>query len=581
MTSHVSTTTKSLLVEVPDYENAAVKTVAGSGAPAKNAYLELGEASARSVLTGSTYGADLLPAAFNQPGRAGTAPTHITFLDDIRNRGTSSNHGGTANGNIATPPSESDIRSSDAYSATEATASTPGATGKNSLASSVIPDYVGWRDHTDGHRITTTRGDKIEVIGGNYKIVSLGRGTGVAVYEMAGGVIVDAMEAPGNQTSVTWRECPTEALTPAAQTVAVEVKNAYLAYRTSYKEAGCNDVWFDSYPFDGAASGYHERFTDDHAKDLKRAVDTLIADTSNAAILKDNDYHAEHGGNRLRAAFAAWTGFTDPRTEGGWKVVSQTSKGHEVERYHGTQREEFYGDKLISVTGAPAEDSSGLTLAANTDGTDEYIAGKNDLGFSTEAYPTKWDTRCADAPAKLQQPEIYESTWARSVTEYTVVAGNVNEESTINGTSSAKSTFKQKVFEEEFYNNGYTGVFHIAPPHQFLEINLGAKTELFVGASTWLGLANRFEMFVGAEQQVNLGISGEIVLGAQISLAVGPDLEVDISKTGVTIQKSDADLTEVKASLSKTQSRLKSMDAALSESTMSLTKQIRALKTDL
>jgi hypothetical protein len=62
---------------------------------------------------------------------------------------------------------------------------------------------------------------------------------------------------------------------------------------------------------------------------------------------------------------------------------------------------------------------------------------------------------------------------------------------------------------------------------------------------------------------------------------VGPDLEVDISKTGVTIQKSDADLTEVKASLSKTQSRLKSMDAALSESTMSLTKQIQALKADL
>jgi len=33
----------------------------------------------------------------------------------------------------------------------------------------------GWRDHTDGNRITTTRGDKVEVVGGNYRMVVLGR----------------------------------------------------------------------------------------------------------------------------------------------------------------------------------------------------------------------------------------------------------------------------------------------------------------------------------------------------------------------------------------------------------------------
>jgi hypothetical protein len=33
----------------------------------------------------------------------------------------------------------------------------------------------GWRDHTDGNRVTTTRGDKVEVIGGNYKLLVLGR----------------------------------------------------------------------------------------------------------------------------------------------------------------------------------------------------------------------------------------------------------------------------------------------------------------------------------------------------------------------------------------------------------------------
>ncbi len=33
----------------------------------------------------------------------------------------------------------------------------------------------GWRDHSDGNRVTTTRGDKVEVIRGNYKLIVLGR----------------------------------------------------------------------------------------------------------------------------------------------------------------------------------------------------------------------------------------------------------------------------------------------------------------------------------------------------------------------------------------------------------------------
>ena len=33
----------------------------------------------------------------------------------------------------------------------------------------------GWRDHSDGNRITTTYGDKVEVIRGNYKMIVLGR----------------------------------------------------------------------------------------------------------------------------------------------------------------------------------------------------------------------------------------------------------------------------------------------------------------------------------------------------------------------------------------------------------------------
>ena len=33
----------------------------------------------------------------------------------------------------------------------------------------------GWRDHSDGNRISTTYGDKVEVVRGNYKMIVLGR----------------------------------------------------------------------------------------------------------------------------------------------------------------------------------------------------------------------------------------------------------------------------------------------------------------------------------------------------------------------------------------------------------------------
>src|SRR5262249_21969456 len=41
--------------------------------------------------------------------------------------------------------------------------------------SSALHVKGGWRDHSDGNRISTTRGDKVEVIRGNYQLVVLGR----------------------------------------------------------------------------------------------------------------------------------------------------------------------------------------------------------------------------------------------------------------------------------------------------------------------------------------------------------------------------------------------------------------------
>jgi hypothetical protein len=61
----------------------------------------------------------------------------------------------------------------------------------------------GWRDHSDGNRISTTRGDKVEVIRGNYKLVVLGRQDdpiGAAGWDVSGSHI----EGLGLQSCIEW-----------------------------------------------------------------------------------------------------------------------------------------------------------------------------------------------------------------------------------------------------------------------------------------------------------------------------------------------------------------------------------------
>ncbi len=55
----------------------------------------------------------------------------------------------------------------------------------------------GWRDHSDGNRITTTRGDKVEVIKGNYRMLVLGRQDHDAGWDVSGGHV--------GQTGITFQ----------------------------------------------------------------------------------------------------------------------------------------------------------------------------------------------------------------------------------------------------------------------------------------------------------------------------------------------------------------------------------------
>ncbi|TKD03567.1 hypothetical protein [Polyangium fumosum] len=68
----------------------------------------------------------------------------------------------------------------------------------------------GWWDHTDGNRITTTYGDKVEVIRGNYKMVVMSRQDdpeGAGGWDLSGGHVQDLGPAsmPGASVRVEFR----------------------------------------------------------------------------------------------------------------------------------------------------------------------------------------------------------------------------------------------------------------------------------------------------------------------------------------------------------------------------------------
>lgn len=82
----------------------------------------------------------------------------------------------------------------------------PKATSKTTVDRAALTEELlsrgGWRDHTDGNRIVTVRGDRIDVVMGNYKRVVFGRVTGPDPYiagawwEVSGGHIFDGDSGP-------------------------------------------------------------------------------------------------------------------------------------------------------------------------------------------------------------------------------------------------------------------------------------------------------------------------------------------------------------------------------------------------
>ena len=190
---------KHALLYVPDYE------ANGGGQKSPLTYLALGayDATHAHLSTARARGDDLLT-------EAGYAVGSPFFQDDAR---ASQAAGGTlpdvqmhANGGTTLLHTGLTYQRNDGDPSPTAAAST-----RQGLTDELLT-RGGWRDHTDGNRIVTVRGDKVDVVYGNYKRVVFGRVGPVAgaidktsSWEVSGGHIFEKTSTGVNSlTSIEW-----------------------------------------------------------------------------------------------------------------------------------------------------------------------------------------------------------------------------------------------------------------------------------------------------------------------------------------------------------------------------------------
>ncbi len=126
----------------------------------------------------------ILPTKFLSDGTT-TFPSGNIFVDDVRKRAQDL----FPPANAATGYSDADPNPDSDHGLLK---------GIRQAESAKLYSRGGWRDHSDGNRISTTFGDKVEVVRGNYKMIVLGRhdNTEQAMgWEASGGHIQDF--APG------------------------------------------------------------------------------------------------------------------------------------------------------------------------------------------------------------------------------------------------------------------------------------------------------------------------------------------------------------------------------------------------
>ncbi len=494
---------KYLLIKVPEFAVDPCGDPNDPGSPNRGHYgarmtsfLRLGAAAAAAEpgdeLIDHAFGAG--PGGFNGGLTVAGAQVDTAFIDDERDRGTGADEPTGAAGHGMT--------SAERYQ----------------WHTQHLLGRGGWRDHSDGNRITTTYGDKIEVIRGNYKLVVMGRqdDPGNAMgFDMSGNHVQDFAQAtmPGASVTVEWIQNgyvpdapveiePGESYVGGAWLLINSTERVYQYSRNAghFREQQWGEK-LESY----VGSENPERIgTSDDAGYQGHPSASDIA--SDHAVLSDDDLVA-----KLR-----------PSSKG-----LPRGNPHVIDRTWASKIEEYTGSAAKRVPSIHsetwAEDVIELTDVLHGTASNTRIGGgvaeATSIGGASVSQTTIGGAQVDSTIVGAAAVELAISGTHTSLTITGVETGvtlcPLTNEVTIGTTNSLSIGDKSEL------NLGNT-----------VALEVGNKVELFVGNTAALTFSNAFELVMGNAMEVFLGTKLEFAAGAVMSLAA----------EGTNIELSDTDL---------------------------------------
>lgn len=350
------------------------------------------------------------------------------------------------------------------------------------------PTRGGLREHTDGDRLGTTRGNRIDVVGGNYKRV-------LATTE-AGGSVREDVERKGDELHATTRK----------QDVVERTDHSGEKYSTFTGTKHETTI--------GKRSG--EVLPESARKELSSSADRKAQSgqggaASNATVGTQSQ---GTGASKADAAPAASSSTDDGNPDGGRKATHHDSEAAANVRGASTSINASAVDLQVNGGLVVKEDTFALAKLENlVAGVSESSRQVAKIGESTLAGVILSETWAGASNEVTNVLVINELTNAVAITSTT------NAASITTATNAAKMTDLRAVGQATSIDVG-----------NFVDVTAGTRASLFAGTTFEACIAAAVEAYLGPKLSLMAGLSIELSLAGKASVNVGPAVvEVNVA----------------------------------------------------
>ena len=374
----------------------------------------------------------------------------------------------------------------------------------------------GWWDHSDGNRISTTAGDKVEIIQGNYKMVVMGR-----------------QAPPAFPAVLASTALETQYWTPATQTALVRLFTAKPppGSATTSPLTGA-DISGDTATFPSISSDNANAVAAKYGQQQAYASyvggNVLITDIS-GGLMAENGPSPTHCIKSIEFS----------QTEGGtWEVYQNNGVGHVYSSFYGDTVDIFLGPHKATFTGQ-ADDYT----AQDTDDTEVYNVYQKSLAIRKQLGEHTSDVN----------PAILDHVWATKILDYKRVSGDIN--SNVKAANIWSHT-KAGQIESDTIANTIT------------------STQTAAAITSTNFALNNFALTFGIQESINIGAILEMQLAAKVSVGLtrtrvyGLNDSVDLSRNVVAAQ--EAKVTALRTAINEFVTEVTDLDNRIHANALTL-----------